>query len=80
MGPPAMTDLRRVLPRAAFVLLGSAVALAIGELAVRTLAPSRPVFDLLSLHELRPDAPWLYGLRPGVEGRLSETGASIASQ
>ena len=69
-----MAALRGLLPRAAFVLLGSAAALAIGELAVRTLVPGRPVFDLRGLHELRPDEPWLYGLRSGVEGRLSNTG------
>jgi lysophospholipase L1-like esterase len=69
-----MAALRHILPRAAFVLLGSSLALVIGELAARTLAPRRPVFDLRSLHELRPDRPWLYGLRPGAEGRLSDTG------
>jgi len=68
-----MAPLRDLLPRAAFVLLGSAAALAIGEVAVR-LAPTRAVFDLRGLHEPRPDKPWLYGLKPGVEGRLADTG------
>jgi lysophospholipase L1-like esterase len=69
-----MAPLRGLLQRAALVLLGGAAALVIGEIAARTIAPSRPVFDLRGLHELRPDEPWLYGLRPGVEGRLSDTG------
>ncbi|UCE85476.1 MAG: SGNH/GDSL hydrolase family protein [Deltaproteobacteria bacterium] len=30
--------------------------------------------DLRTLHEVQPDRPWLYGLRPGAEARLDVSG------
>jgi lysophospholipase L1-like esterase len=52
-------------------------ALATAELALRWLASPAPVSDLRGLHELRPDRPWLYGLRPGAEGRIEELGDAV---
>jgi hypothetical protein len=72
-----MRALRRFLLRVAFVALGVAAAFAVGEAAMRLLALSRPVSELRGLHEFRPDRSWLYGLRPGAEGRLSVTGDAL---
>jgi hypothetical protein len=72
-----MAPLRGLLLRAAFALLGSGAALALGEVAARLLALPGPVFDLRGLHEFRPDRSWLYGLRPGAEGRLSSSGDTL---
>jgi hypothetical protein len=72
-----MRAIRLLLPRAALVVLGAVAALALGEAATRLLVPSGPVSELRGLHEYRPDRGWLYGLRPGAEGRLSETGDAL---
>lgn len=72
-----MRTLRSLFLRAMLVLAGAAAAFVAGELALRVLAPQRPVFELRGLHEFRPDRPWLYGLRPGAEGRLEATGAPL---
>jgi hypothetical protein len=50
------------------VLLGLTTGLAAAELALRVL-PMTPASDVRGLHELRPDRPWLYGMRPGAEMR-----------
>ncbi len=63
------------LARLSLSLLGAFVGLAVGELALRSLAPSSLVMDLRGLHEVRPDRPWLYGLRPGADGVIHETGS-----
>jgi hypothetical protein len=68
---------RRLLLRAALVVLATGLGLGLGEAAARLLVPSRPVFDLRGLHQLRPDRGWLYGLRPGAEGRIPETGDAL---
>jgi hypothetical protein len=68
---------RRILLRVALVALGLVVGLALGEVAARWLVPSAAVSELRGLHEFRPDRSWLYGLRPGAEGRLSETGDAL---
>jgi lysophospholipase L1-like esterase len=68
---------RRILLRVALVALGVVVGLALGEIAARWLVPSAAVSELRGLHEFRPDRGWLYGLRPGAEGRLSETGDAL---
>jgi len=72
-----MRALRLLLLRAALVVLGAVAALALGEAAVRLLVPSGSVSELRGLHELRLDRGWLYGLRPGAEGRLSSTGDTL---
>ncbi len=65
----------RLLPlRAGLVVLGAVAALALGEAAARWFVPGSSVSELRSLHEYRPDRGWLYGLRPGAEGRLSAAG------
>ena len=53
-----------VVPRAALAVLGIVVAVGIVEVALRVLHRGDPT--LRGLHELRPDRPWLYGLRPGA--------------
>ena len=72
-----MRALRLLLQHAALVLLGAVAALALGEAAVRLLFSSDSVSELRGLHEYRPDRGWLYGLRPGAEGRLAETGDAL---
>jgi lysophospholipase L1-like esterase len=66
-----------VIGRVALLCAAVAVALGLGEVTVRVLDLSRPALDLRGLHELRPDRPWLYGLRPGAEGRLRDTGDAL---
>jgi hypothetical protein len=72
-----MRALRLLLLRSALVVLGAAAALALGEAAARLLTPSSSFSELRGLHQFRPDRGWLYGLRPGAEGRLSETGGAL---
>jgi hypothetical protein len=72
-----MRALRLLLLRATLVVLGTVSALAIGEAAARLLIPAGSVSELRGLHEFRPDRGWLYGLRPGAEGRLSTTGDAL---
>jgi lysophospholipase L1-like esterase len=50
-----------------------AVVLVAAELVLRARGESGRR-DLRTLHEVRPDRPWLYGLRPGVEARLDISG------
>jgi lysophospholipase L1-like esterase len=72
-----MRAVRLFLLRAILVVVGAVAALVIGEAAARWLVPSASVSELRGLHEFRPDRGWLYGLRPGAEGRLSETGDAL---
>jgi hypothetical protein len=72
-----MRALRPVLLRVALVALGLVVGLALGEAAVRWLVPSASLNELRGLHEPRPDRAWLYGLRPGAEGRIGDTGEAL---
>jgi len=72
-----MRVLRILLPRAGLAAFGILLALALGELAARVLLRPGAVSDLRGLHEVRPDRGWLYGLRPGAEGRVSETGDAL---
>jgi hypothetical protein len=69
--------LRPLLSSAALLALGIAAALALGEAAARWLEAARATGELRGLHEFRPDRSWLYGLRPGAEKRLSETGDAL---
>jgi len=61
--------------RIVLVLLGAIAGLGVTEVALRALATRGTANDLRGLHEPRPDRPWLYGLRPGVEGQLSVSGS-----
>jgi len=64
-----------VVGRLSLVLLGIAIGLGATEASLRLMARLHPAEDLRGLHEPRPDRPWLYGLRPGAEGRVTHTGA-----
>ena len=72
-----MRTLRLLCSTAALVLLGAVVALALGEAGARLLIRSDSASELRGLHEFRRDRSWLYGLRPGAEGRISETGDAL---
>src|SRR5436309_6324437 len=65
---------RALAGRLGLVLFGLVVGLGLVEVVLRLTPGHRQVADLRGLHELRPDRPWLYGLRPGAEGRTDETG------
>jgi lysophospholipase L1-like esterase len=58
----------------ALLAFGAAAALALAEAALRLWIPAPQAADLRGLHEFRPDRSWLYGLRPGAEGRIAATG------
>jgi lysophospholipase L1-like esterase len=58
----------------ALLAFGAAAALALAEAALRLWIPAPRATDLRDLHEYRPDRSWLYGLRPGAEGRIAATG------
>ena len=72
MPPPARV--RSILGYLLLALLGLGTGLAMAEIAIRIFVPPPPGDDLRGLHEARPDRPWLYGLRPGVEKRLAVSG------
>jgi hypothetical protein len=63
-----------ILLRVGLAGSGVLLALALAEIAVRLLVQPGAVSDLRGLHEVHPGRGWLYGLRPGAEGRISETG------
>jgi hypothetical protein len=67
---------RRSVFRLALIILGVLAGLALGEIVAR-VPPRGLVFELRGLHELRPDERWMYGLRPGAEGRPSNTGEPL---
>jgi len=52
--------------RLALVLLGVVAGLAAVEVGLRLLGPH----DLRALHQLRPDRPWLYGMRANARVRV----------
>ena len=58
----------RIAGRLALLLLGVVAGLGGTELVLRLL-PRASAHDLRALHELRPDRPWLFGMRPGAEMR-----------
>jgi lysophospholipase L1-like esterase len=55
-------------------LAGLAVGLAVAELTLRVSGFVPPGAGLRGLHVVRPDRPWVYGLRPGAELRLDVSG------
>ena len=57
----------RALARFALVLFGVVAGLALMETALRVLGVGAAQHDLRGLHEIRPDRPWLYGMRPNIE-------------
>lgn len=61
-------------PRLGLLALGLLVAGLMSEAVLRALGPPRDVDERRGLHELRPDRPWLYGMRPGASGRLPISG------
>jgi hypothetical protein len=65
---------REVAARLILLAFGLIAGVAIMELAMRLLGESSQVGDLRGLHQLRLDRPWLYGLRPGADGVMQETG------
>ncbi|MEE2663734.1 MAG: SGNH/GDSL hydrolase family protein [Myxococcota bacterium] len=58
--------MRRTLSRLLLVVAGLGVGFAIVELAVRAAEAPVDATDLRSIHELQPDADWLYRMRPGA--------------
>ena len=58
--------------RALAVAIGVAAGAAGVELLLRVVDLAREEGDLRGLHVVRPDRPWLYGLRPGADLRLRE--------
>lgn len=64
----------RLLPRLLLLTSGLAIALLLVEGVLRALGPPQGVDERRGLHELRPDRPWLYGLRPGASGHLPISG------
>jgi lysophospholipase L1-like esterase len=58
----------------ALALASLALALSVAELGLRLFPRTRPSQGLRGLHQVRPDRPWLFGLRPGAEGRLEISG------
>jgi lysophospholipase L1-like esterase len=65
----------RVVASLCLVLLGVVVALAIVEAALRVFPPKRTAEYLRSIHLVRRDRAWLFGLRPGASVRLPPAGA-----
>lgn len=55
--------------RGALVVLSLLLCGLAGEVVLRLVGPA-PATDRRGLHEPRPDRPWLYGMRPGAEGKL----------
>jgi hypothetical protein len=60
-----------VWTRAALLAVSLLIALVLCEVGLRLFVPVRSSSELAKLHVLRPDKPWLYGMRPNtvVEGR-----------
>lgn len=60
--------------RFVLLLLSVAFTLSAFELLLRVVPFGSRASDRRGLHEARPDRPWLYGMRPGVEGTLPISG------
>ena len=72
------------LPRVFLMLFGLALGVVLIETGLRVVAGLRGskadgASELRGLHRFRPDLPWLFELRPGAEGRISQTGAALYS-
>jgi lysophospholipase L1-like esterase len=63
----------------AALALGSVAATLLAAEAVLRLLPPHSDPGLRALHELRPERPWIYGLRPGAEAIFSTPGAGPVS-
>lgn len=68
---------RARIGRILLVLVAVCGGLVLGEFAARRLGVSHSVVDARGLHEFRPDRTWLYGLRPGAEGRIGDLGGKF---
>ena len=66
--------MRRVAASLGLVVLGVVVALVIVEAALRVFPPHRTAEYLRSIHIVRRDRAWLFGLRPGTSVRLPPNG------
>ena len=66
--------MRRVAASLGLVLLGVVVALVIVEAGLRVFPPHRTAEYLRSIHIVRRDRAWLFGLRPGTSVRLPPKG------
>lgn len=70
------------LARVSLMLFSLAFGAGLLEMGLRVVAGLRDskadgASELRGLHRFRPDLPWLFELRPGAEGRISETGAAL---
>ncbi len=70
------------LIRVFLVLFGLALGVVVVEVGLRVAGGLREpgvhgASELRGLHRFRPDLPWLFELRPGAEGRISEMGAAL---
>ena len=65
-----MRQIGRVASRLGLGGLGLAIGLAVVEVVLR-LWPLPPS-DLRHLHEVRPDRPWIFGLRPGARQPIAD--------
>jgi lysophospholipase L1-like esterase len=64
----------RYAGRLGLALAGVLIALLLAEGALRIRSGAGSGQGLRSLHEVRPDRPWIFGLRPGARSRISATG------
>lgn len=67
------------LLRLSLLLFGLGLGALLIEVGLRAAAAlqgseSEPASELRGLHRFRPDLPWLFDLRPGAEGRISDMG------
>jgi lysophospholipase L1-like esterase len=70
------------LIRVCLMLFGLALGAVVIETGLRVAGGLRDskahgASELRGLHRFRPDLPWLFELRPGAEGRISEQGAAF---
>jgi len=70
------------LTRGCLMLFGLALGVIVIETGLRVVdglrdSDAHGASELRGLHRFRPDLPWLFELRPGAEGRISETGAAL---
>ena len=70
------------LVRICLMLFGLALGVVLIETGLRVAGGLRDseahgASELRGLHRYRPDLPWIFELRPGAEGRISEKGAAF---
>ncbi len=72
-----MRGFPELLLRLTLLCLGIAIGTGAVELFLRVSGPPKDVREFRGLHVLRPDRPWLYGLRPGSEGTVNGPSGEI---